>query len=217
MRTPTGTITSVATELAPAVAITVLTNAVEAVATAAGHGCSVGDIVVVFSGWGRINYKAFQVKAVAGDLVTLKKCNTNDQTLFAPGGGVGTLRRVVPAKWVDLDRTMGHTSNGGDAKTINVKFTEYENEFVLNDGFTAVTRSFEMDADLIGTPGYEAMVLLSQTQQPTVVRRRAKTGAFTLIPGTVSFNEEEIEAEGQIVRVKGTINGQNSSTRYAAT
>lgn len=217
MRTPTGTITSVATELAPAVAITVITNALEAVATAAGHGCSVGDIVVVFSGWGRINYKAFQVKTVAGDMVTLKKCNTSDTTLFAAGGGVGTLRRVVPAKWVDLDRTMGHTSNGGDAKTINVKFTEYENEFVLNDGFTAVTRSFEMDADLIGTPGYEAMVLLSQTQQATVVRRRAKTGAFTLIPGTVSFNEEEIEAEGQIVRVKGTINGQNSSTRYAAT
>ena len=50
----------------------------------------------------------------------------------------------------------------------------------------------------------------------TIVRRRAKTGAVSLIPGTVSFNEEEIESEGSIVTVKGTINGQNISTRYAA-
>ena len=84
------------------------------------------------------------------------------------------------------------------------------------DGFSAVTRTFEMDADMIGTPAYVALASLSATQAPTVVRRRAKTGAFSLIPGTVAFNQEDIEAEGQIVRVKGTINGQNISTKYAA-
>lgn len=216
MRTNTGTITSVNTLLGAAVTVTAASNAAECVITAAGHSCVVGDIVVFFSAWGRVNYKAYRVKTVATNDLTLQLCDTSNTTLFTAGAGLGSIRRANPANWVDLDRTMNHNTQGGDAKTINVKFTEYENEFVLNDGFTAVVRTFEMDADLIGTPGYEALRTLSDTQAVTVVRRRAKTGAFTLIPGTVSFNQEEIEADGQIVRVRGTINGQNTSTRYPA-
>jgi len=54
------------------------------------------------------------------------------------------------------------------------------------------------------------------TNADTVVRRRAKTGAVSLIPVKVSFNEEETLTEGQAVTVKGTFNAQNISTRYAA-
>lgn len=216
MRTNTGTITAVATQLGSPVNITAISNAAEAVVTAAGHGCAVGDIVVVFSGWGRINYKAYAVKTVAVDLITLKLCDTTNETVFIPGAGKGTLRRVDPTKWVDLDRTLAHQTQGGDVKNVVTKFTEYENEFVLFDGFSAVTRTFEMDADMIGTPGYEALRVLSETQAVTVVRRRARTGSFTLLPGTVALNQEEIEADGTMVRVRGTINGQNTSTRYPA-
>ena len=47
-------------------------------------------------------------------------------------------------------------------------------------------------------------------------RRRAKSGAVSLIPAKVSFNEEESLSEGQAVTVKGTFNAQNISTRYAS-
>jgi Phage tail tube protein, TTP len=214
MRTPTGTITSVATVLAAAVAFTAITNAAEAVCTSAGHTLVNGDIILVFSGWGKLNYKAFKVKNVAGSNFTLERCNTTNTDMYLPGGGAGTFRKVTT--WVDMDRTMNHNSSGGEPKQIAVKFSESDVEVSLNDGFTAVQRSFEMDADMIGTPGYEAMATLNQTQAPTIIRRRAKTGALSLIPGTVAFNEEEIEQEGQIVRVRGTVNGQNTSTRYPA-
>ena len=213
-RTPTGTISSVATVLAAAKTVTGISNAAEAVVSSTAHGYSVGNVVLIFSGWGRLNYRAFRVKSVTTDSFVLEGCDTTNTDFFPTGGGAGTVR--VVSTWVDLDRTLNHSSSGGDPKVVTVKFTESDVETTINDGFTAVQRTFEMDADLIGTPGYNALKALSQTQASTIVRRRAKTGAFSLIPGTVSFNEEEIEGEGQIVRVKGTINGQNISTRYPA-
>ena len=89
-------------------------------------------------------------------------------------------------------------------------------DFVLNDGFNAVSRTFSMDADMIGSPGYQAMKTLSQTGGDTIVRQRAKKGSFSLIPATIAFNEEETLTEGQIVSVGGSIVAQNTSTRYAA-
>jgi len=212
-RTPTGTITSVATALSVAKTVTAITNAAEAVVSSTAHGFSNGDIVLMFSGWGRLNYRAFRVKASTTDAFTLEGANTTNTEFYTPGSGFGTVQKVLT--WVDLDRTLNHNSSGGDAKTVNVKFIESDVEIVLNDGFNAVQRSFEMDADLIGTPGYTALKTLSETNAPTVIRRRSKTGAVSLIPGTVSFNEEEKLTEGQIVTVTGTINGQNISTRYA--
>jgi hypothetical protein len=214
-RTPSGTITSVCTLLAPAKTIASISNAPECVVNSVAHGYSVGDILLVFSSWGRLNFRAGRVKSVpTPDSFVLEDFDTTNTDLYAAGGGAGTVRKA--STWVDLDRTRNHTSSGGDAKTTAFKWTESDVETVLNDGFSAVQRTFEMDADMIGSPAYKALKTLSQTQAPTIVRRRAKTGALSLIPGTVSFNEEEIESEGQPVVNRGTINGQNVSTRYAA-
>ncbi|MDH1824610.1 phage tail tube protein [Delftia tsuruhatensis] len=213
-RTPNGTITSVATVLATAKTISAITNAAEAVASSTAHGYSVGDVLLIYSGWGRLNFRAARVKTVTTDSFTLEGIDTSNTELFTPGSGAGSARKVTTM--VDLDRTMNHSSSGGDAKTVNVKFIESDVEIVLNDGFNAVQRTFDMDADMIGTPAYTALKMLSDTNADTVVRRRAKTGAVSLIPAKVSFNEEETLTEGQAVTVKGTFNAQNISTRYAA-
>ncbi len=213
-RTPTGTIHSVATVLAAAKTVTGISNAAEAVVSSTAHGYSINDIVLIFSGWGRLNARAFKIKSVTTDAFVLAKANTSNVELFSPGGGAGTVQKVTT--WVDLDRTMNHSSSGGDAKTVNVKFIESDVEIVLNDGFSAVQRTFEMDADMIDTPAYDALKMLSDTDAFTVVRRRAKSGAVSLVPAKVSFNEEETLTEGSAVTVKGTFNAQNISTRYGA-
>lgn len=213
-RTPNGTVHSVATVLASAKTISAITNTPEASCSSIGHGFSVGDILLIYSGWGRLNFRAARVKTVTTDSFVLEGIDTSNTELFTAGGGAGSARKV--GTWVDLDRTLNHSSSGGDAKTVNVKFIESDVEIVLNDGFNAVSRTFDMDADMIGTPSYTALKMLSDTNADTVVRRRAKTGAVSLIPAKVSFNEEETLTEGQAVTVKGTFNAQNVSTRYAA-
>lgn len=213
-RTPTGTIHSVATVLAAAKTVTGISNAVEAVVSSTAHGYSNGDIVVIFSAWGRLNFRAFRIKTVTANDFVLEGANTTNTEFYSVGAGAGTVQKV--STWVDLDRTMNHSSSGGEAKTVNVKFIESDVEIVLNDGFSAVQRTFEMDADMIGTPAYSALKTLSETDASTVVRRRAKSGAVSLIPAKISFNEEETLTEGQAVSVRGTVNAQNISTRYAS-
>lgn len=213
-RTPTGTVHSVATVLATAKTITAISNAAEAVVSSTAHGYSNGDIVIIYSAWGRLNFRAFRVKTSTANDFVLEGADTSSTDLYTSGAGAGTVRKVTT--WVDLDRTMNHSSSGGDAKTVNVKFIESDVEIVLNDGFNAVQRTFDMDADMIGTPAYNALKTLSATDADSVVRRRAKSGAVSLIPAKVSFNEEESLSEGQAVTVKGTFNAQNISTRYAA-
>ena len=213
-RTPTGTVHSVATVLATAKTVTGISNATEAVVSCTAHGYSAGDIVLIKSAWGRLNFRAFRVKTPLTDSFVLEGADTTNTDFYSAGAGAGTVQKVTT--WVDLDRTMNHSSSGGDAKTVNVKFIESDVEIVLNDGFTAVQRTFDMDADMIGTPAYEALKTLSATNADTVVRRKAKSGAVSLIPAKVSFNEEESLTEGQAVTVKGTFNAQNISTRYAS-
>lgn len=213
-RTPNGTIHAVATVLASAKTITAITNAAEAVVSSTAHGYSNGDIILIYSGWGRLNFRAARVKSITIDAFTLEGIDTTSTDLYTPGGGAGSCKKV--STWIDLDRTMNHSSSGGDAKTVNVKFIESDVEIVLADGFNAVQRTFDMDADMIGAPAYTALKTLSDTNADTVVRRRAKTGAVSLIPAKVSFNEEETLTEGQTVTVRGTFNAQNISTRYAA-
>ncbi|MEG0151404.1 MAG: phage tail tube protein, partial [Comamonas sp.] len=89
----------------------------EASVSCVAHGFSVGDIVVVYSGWGRLNFRAFRIKTATTDAFVLEGANTTNTELFTPGGGGGTVRKV--STWVDLDRTMNHGSSGGDAKTVN--------------------------------------------------------------------------------------------------
>ncbi len=213
-RTPNGTIHSVATALAAAKTISAISNAAEAVVSSTAHGYSNGDIVIIYSGWGRLNFRAFRVKSVLTDSFVLEGANTTNTDLFSAGAGAGSARKVTT--WVDLDRTMNHSSSGGDSKVVNVKFLESDVEIVLNDGFNAVQRTFDMDADMIGTPAYTALKTLSDTDADTVVRRRAKSGALSLLPAKVSFNEEENLSDGQAVTVKGSFNAQNISTRYAS-
>ncbi|MBL7090833.1 phage tail tube protein, partial [Acidovorax sp.] len=113
-RTPTGTVHSVATVLASAKTVTGISNAAEAVVSCTAHGYSNGDIVIIYSAWGRLNFRAFRVKSVLTDSFVLEGADTSSTDLYTAGAGAGTVKKVTT--WVDLDRTMNHSSSGGDAK-----------------------------------------------------------------------------------------------------
>ena len=80
--TPTGTLFSLATAFAAAKAVTVLTNAAEAVATVVAHGFTSGDVVELTSGWGRMNKRIFEVTVLTVDTFTLEKANTSSTDIF---------------------------------------------------------------------------------------------------------------------------------------
>ena len=81
---PTGTTFFIASAFGSAINTTAVTNASEAVVTtASAHSFSNGDIVEVTSGWGRLNKRAFRIKAASGSTLTL------DGTVATPVVGLG--------------------------------------------------------------------------------------------------------------------------------
>ncbi len=213
-RTPSGTISSVATAFGAPVTVSTVTNATEAVVTATAHGFANGDIVEMTSGWARLQKRAFRIKAVSSNNFTLEQADTTNASLFPPGSGAGSVRKVNT--WVQLANTINPSSSGGEAKKVTYKFIESDIEYSINDGFSAVDRTFDMDADAITTPGYQALRTLTDVQTDTIMRKVAKSGAVSLLPCTINLNEEEIEQDGQIVTVRVSVSGNARSTRYAA-
>lgn len=211
---PTGTTFYVATTIASAKNTTVVTNASEAVVTSDDHGYSNGDIVLITSGWGRLNKRAFRIKSVATDTFTLEGCDTSSTTLFPAGTGIGTVSKI--SAWTQITQVVGITPSGGDKKNVNYKYLESDVEYTINDGFSAMSATLDLDADSIGTAGYTALKSLTDVQTDTVVKMVKRSGAITLRPCTVALNEDESMADGQINKVKASLDGNNRITRYAS-
>ena len=55
------------------------------VVTSATHGYTSGDIVIVVSGWSRINGKAFRVDNETTDTFELEGLDTSNTTIYPPG------------------------------------------------------------------------------------------------------------------------------------
>lgn len=211
---PTGSTFFVASTIAAAKTVSSVTNATEAVATSTAHGYSNGDIVIMFSGWGRLNKRAFRIKSVTTDTFVLEGCDTSSTTFFPAGSGIGTVQKI--STWTQVTTIMNPKTNGGDPKKVTYKFIESDVEYSINDGFAATDYEIELDADSIGGAGYTALKSLTDLQTDTVLRIITKSGSFNLIPCTVALNESVQMQEGQINRVKAVFNGNNRAVRYAS-
>ena len=211
---PTGTIFSLATVFAAAKAVSAISNAVEASVSCTAHGYQVGDIVQLYSGWGRLNRRAAKVKSVTTDAFVAEGINTTNQELYPLGSGGGTVRKI--STFQQINKILNPSNSGGEAKNITVKFLESDVEENINDGFTAITESFDIDADEFGQASYAALVNLSEVQTDTVLKKTLKSGSTIYTPCRVAFNENVKLADGSIMTNTVSINGNGRLTRYSA-
>lgn len=211
---PTGSTFFIASTIASTKNTTVVTNAAEAVVTSAAHGYSNGDFVIVTSGWGRLNRRAFRIKSVTTDTFVLEGAETSSTTYYPPGTGVGTVSKV--STFTQITTVMSPSSSGGEPKTVKYKFVESDVEFSINDGFSATDYSIELDADSIGGAGYTALKTLTDVQTDTILKVVTRSGSVLLVPCTVALNEAVSLQDGQINKVKAQFSGNNRAVRYAS-
>lgn len=211
---PTGSTFFVASTIASKKTTTAVTNAAEAVVTCAAHGYSNGDFVIIESGWGRLNRRAFRIKSVSTDAFTLEGADTSNTTYFPAGTGTGTVAKVTA--WTQITTVMNPSSSGGDPKSVNYKFIESDVEYQINDGFTATSYTLDLDADAIGGAGYTALKTLTDVQTDTILRIVTRSGSILLVPCTVALNEAVSFTDGQINKVKAAFSGNNRAVRYAS-
>jgi hypothetical protein len=168
----------------------------------------------MFSGWGRLNKRAFRIKSVTTDSFVLEGADTTNTTFYPSGTGTGTVQKI--SAFTQITTVMNPSSSGGEPKTVNYKFIESDVEYSINDGFTATSYTLEMDADAIGTAGYTALKTLTEVQTDTVLRVTTRSGSVLLVPCTVALNESVRMQDGQINRVNASFNGNNRAVRYAS-
>ena len=211
---PTGSTFSIASTIAAPKTTTIVTNASEAVVTSTAHGYANGDIVIIVSGWGRLNKRAFRIKSITTDTFVLEGADTTNTTFYPAGTGLGTVSKVTA--FTNITTIMNPSTSGGDPKTVEYKFIDSDVNYVINDGFSAVSYKVELDADSIGSAGYTALKTLTEVQTDTVLKITTRSGSPNYIPCTVALNENVQMTEGQINRVTVSFNGNNRSTRYAS-
>lgn len=211
---PTGSTFYVASAIAAAKTVSSVTNAAEAVVTATAHGYSNGDIVLMASGWGRLNKRAFRIKTVTTDTFVLEGADTSSTTFFPSGTGIGSVQKI--STFTQITTVMNPSSSGGDPKNVTYKFIESDVEYSINDGFAATSYTLDLDADSIGSAGYTAMKTLTDVQTDTVLKVVTRSGSLLLVPCTVALNEAVSLQDGQINKVKATFNGNNRAVRYAS-
>lgn len=211
---PTGTTFFIASAFGSDKTTTVVSNASEAVVTAAAHGFSNGDIVEITSGWGRLNKRNFRIKSVSTDTFVLEGQDTTNTTFYPAGTGLGTVRKATA--FTQITGVMNPQSNGGDPKNVTYKFVESDVEYSINDGFSATNYTMELDADAIGGAGYTALKALTEVQTYTSLKMVTRSGSLLFQPCTVALNESVRLQDGQINRVNVAFNGANRLTRYAS-
>lgn len=209
---PTGTIYSIATAFAATKTVSDISNATEAVVSCTAHGYSVDDILQLYSGWGRLNRRVVKVKSVTTDAFVAEAINTTNTEFYPVGSGGGTVRKVTT--FTQINKILNQTSSGGEPKNITVKFLESDVEENINDGFTAITESFDIDADEFGNTAYEALVALTEVQTDTVLKKTLKSGSVIFTPARIALNENVKMSDGSIMTNGVSINGNGRLTRY---
>lgn len=210
---PKGATFSIATGFGSPINVTDISNASEAVVTAAGHGLIDGDMVELLTGWTSLNRRVFKVDQLSATTFALVGVSTVSTASFPPGSGAGTFRKVT--NWTQIPKVMNPQTSGGEPKPVQYEFLEDENEYQLNNGFSATGYTIEIDDD-IETPGYAAALKASEDQSETVLRILMKGNKNpTYMPCYVAMNPIPVLQEGQINRLRVAFNGRARPTRYS--
>lgn len=214
---PKGSTFAIATGFGPSVVVTEVSNAAEAVVTAAGHSLTTGDIIELNSAFTRLNRRFFRITQLSASTFKLDTIDTQNVAIYpnGTGQGAGSLRKVTA--WTQVPKVMNPQTTGGEPKNVPYEFLEDENEYQLNNGFSAVGYTIEIDDD-ITTAGYAALNKATEEQTDTVVRILMKGGKNpTYLSCNVAMNPMPVLQEGQINRLRVSFNGRGRPTRYIGT
>lgn len=143
---PNGATVFVGSKFGAPITTTAVSNAVGAVFTVAeGHGLIVDDAVLIGSGWGIIDNLVARVSAQTTNSVTIEVLDTSDVNFFAPGAGIGALKKVTG--WTEIPQITEVAATGGDQQYIQIQFLSDDRQRNLATYKAAKTQTFTLAHD----------------------------------------------------------------------
>ncbi len=210
-RLPDGSTVSIATTYGAAKTITSISNANPAVATAAAHGFANGDLVVISSGWQRLNERVIRVASSAAGTFNLEGQDTTSTQYYPTGSSAGSATPI--STWTQISQILEFTTSGGDQQFANFSFLEedFERQLPTITSAQSITIGIADDPSL---PGYIALKAASMTRANRAIRLTLPDGSTIFYNGIVSLNETPTLSKGQVMQVNATFSLQSRPTRY---
>jgi hypothetical protein len=190
---------------------TALSNAAEAVATVTGASLAVGDIVLLTSGWSKLDNKVVRVKAATATAITLEGIDTTDILLFPAGGGVGTMKKVLT--WVQIPQVIDLAFAGGEQNYTDVVFLEDDQGRQIPTDKSATSMTLTI-ADDPAKP-FNAILRKADARKQVEAARLVLPGNDQLLYGTfTSFSNQPAVVRNSVLSRIVSLALQSEPTRY---
>ena len=205
---------SFSTILATAVAISAISNANPAIASAAALPTE-EDIVLLSSNWTELNELATYVGTVAGGGFQLSQIDTTDESLFPPGESAGNYR--IASDFIALSQIRDITQSGGDTNSFTWGYIDdrspRQRSKPTDQNPLILTFTLDYDPEL---PWADALETLSRTRQLVVMRERLPTGDVLLYTGFLSYQKSPSRTRNENMTVTAVMSINSDILRFPA-
>ena len=209
-----GTKFAFSTILSAPVAITNISNATTAVATAASAPAE-GDIIMLMSNWTDLNEQATYATNVVGSTFDLEQIDTSDENLFIPGESAGSYQ--VVSGFVSLSQIREVTQSGGDVNNFTWGYIDdrsmRQRSKPTDQNPLILTFTMDWDPEL---PWVAELEKLSKARQLVVMRERLITGDVLLYTGYVSYQKSPSRTRNENQTVTATMSINSETLRFPA-
>jgi len=210
---PNGAILEIAATLSAAKSVTALSNANPAVATAAAHGLAAGDIIVVNSGWTRLNDKVVRISDADSGTFDLEGIDTTKTTVYTPGAGLGSVREV--STWAQISQITDVATSGGDQQFTTFGFLEEDEDRQLPTTKSPISMTVTVadDPALAYVPVCEAA---DEDKEARPLRLTLPNGSVIYYNAYVSITSTPALSRNNIMTRAITLSLASRPTRYQA-
>ena len=208
-----GTKYSFSTILADAVAISLISNANPAKATAAALPTD-GDIVLIDSNWTDLSDIATYAKNPAAGQFELAGIDTTDTNVFYPGEDAPSSYRIASG-FTTLSQIREITQSGGDQNTFAWGYIDDRSmrQRSRPTDQNPLVLTFTMDYDPDKTWADE-LEKLSKNKQLVVMREQLPTGDVLIYTGYVGYQKSPSRTRNENMTVTATMTINSDTMRF---
>ena len=210
---PNGAIMEIASVFSAAVLATAISNAQPAVVQAAGHDLEDGDIIVVTSGWTRLNDRVARVDAALADSFALEGIDTTKANVYTAGAGVGSVRTV--SAWAQIAQITEVATSGGDQQFTTFGFLEDDDDRQLPTTKSPISMTITVADDPL-LPYVPICESADEDKESRVVRLKLPNGSEIYYNAYVSITSTPSLSRNSIMTRTITLSLASRPTRYQA-
>ncbi|MBK5373506.1 MULTISPECIES: phage tail protein [unclassified Pseudomonas] len=210
---PNGSILEIAAIFSALKPVTAISNANPAVATAAAHGLADGDVIVVKSGWTRLNDKIARIAESDSGTFELEGINTTNTVVYTAGAGAGSVRAA--SGWAQISQITDSSSSGGEQQFTTFGFLEESDDRQLPTTKSPISMSITV-ADDPDLPYVAVVETADEDRAPRVLRLTLPNGSVIYYNAYVSITSTPTLSRNNIMTRTITLSLAARPTRYAA-